>query len=272
MTDLPLLGAALMIDDLAVHRDFIVGEGRDLELQDFIDGDTLGGDWQPLVARAKALLDGHEGRLGLHGPFYGLPLAARDREVRALVTRRLEQGLAVCAALGATQMVIHSPYTTWDHNNLDARPGAGARVVELVHETLRPIVQRAEDIGCTLVIENIEDKDPDIRCTLAESFGTAAVAVSLDTGHAHYAHRSTGGPPVDFYVARAGERLAHVHLQDADGHADRHWRIGRGSVDWHAVFAALARLQTMPRLLLELDDLADIPASARYLMEEGLVR
>ena len=31
-----------------------------------------------------------------------------------------------------------------------------------------------------------------------------------------------------------------VHLQDADGYADRHWSLGEGTVRWHAVFAALA--------------------------------
>ena len=272
MTALPLLGAAMPLDALETHRDWLIADQRDLELQDFVKADVLNGDWQPLVDRAKALLDGYEGRLGIHGPFWGLTLANPDPDLRALVTRRMEQGLDVCAALGATQMVIHSPYTTWSYNNLDNLPDARQEVVDLTHATLDPVVGRAEDLGVTLVIENIEDKDPDIRCALARSFDSPSVRVSIDTGHAHYAHGSTGAAPVDYFVHRAGNLLEHVHLQDADGHADRHWAIGRGTVNWHAVFAALAPLTSNPRLILELRDKAGILPSAAYLAELGLAR
>ena len=78
MTDLPLLGAAMPLDTLDSLRDWILADHRDLELQDFIDADVLNGDWQPQVARARALLDGYEGRLGIHGPFWGpIPTCAR---------------------------------------------------------------------------------------------------------------------------------------------------------------------------------------------------
>ncbi|MBB3520791.1 sugar phosphate isomerase/epimerase [Rhizobium sp. BK456] len=29
-------------------------------------------------------------------------------------------------------------------------------------------------------------------------------------------------------------------------YADRHWNLGEGSIHWHAVFAALARLEGNP--------------------------
>ncbi|AJE47835.1 sugar phosphate isomerase/epimerase family protein [Celeribacter indicus] len=272
MTSLPVLGAAMPLDVLETHGDWIKAGQRDLELQDFITADVLNGDWMPLVDRARTLLDGHTGRLGIHGPFWGLSLANPDPELRALVTRRMDQGLAVCEALGATQMVIHSPYSTWMHNNLDNHPDARQEVVDLVHATLDPVIARAEDSNVTLVLENIEDKDPDARCDLARSFDSPAVRVSIDTGHAHYAHGSTGAPPVDYYVHRAGNLLEHIHLQDADGHADRHWEIGRGSVNWHAVFAALGRLESRPRLILELRDKSGVIPSAERLSALGLAR
>ncbi len=272
MTDLPLLGAAMPLDVLETLRDWIVGDQRDLELQDFVTAEVLEGDWQSRVDRARKLLDGYTGRLGIHGPFWGLTLANQDPDVRAIVTKRIDQGLAVCEALGATQMVIHSPYTTWDYNNLDNLPGEREKLVARVHATLDPVVSRAEGSGITMVIENIEDKDPDARCALADSFASPAVAVSIDTGHAHYAHGSTGAPPVDYYVRRAGDRLQHVHLQDAEGHADRHWQIGRGTIRWHAVFSALAAVNSNPRLILELRDKTGILPSAEWLAAEGLAR
>lgn len=274
MTDLPLLGAALMTRDLAGMQDFILSENRDLELQDFCDAELLNGDWRKVADQARRLLSGYSGRLGIHGPFMGLSIASADPDLRVINARKLMQGLEVCEYLGATQMVIHSPYTTWDFNNLDnfADRSAYDRVLECCHQTMAAVVRRAADIGVTMVVENIEDKDPDIRRILADSFASPAMAVSVDTGHAHYAHGSTGAPPVDFFIRRAGNRLEHVHLQDADGHADRHWAIGEGTIRWQGVFRALGELTSHPRLMLELRDKAQIQPSVQWLNAQGLAR
>lgn len=274
MSDLPLLGLAITTRHLPQFRDLILDRNRDLELQDFCDADLLNGDWRAVADTAKAELSGYSGRLGIHGPFWGLNIANPDIEMGEIVRRKHMQGLDVCEHLGATQMVVHSPYSTWDFNNLDNEPQRARydRVIEHCHRIMAPVVRRAEEIGVTLVIENIEDKDPDIRAILAESFGSSAVALSVDTGHAHYAHGSTGAPPVDYYVRRAGNRLHHVHLQDADGHADRHWAIGRGNILWHSVFEALAELTSRPRLILELRDKAGIAPSIDWLTKAGLAQ
>jgi sugar phosphate isomerase/epimerase len=267
---LPILGAAMTLDDLEIHRGWLLDKQRDLELQSFVEAEVLNGDWSPLAERARRLLDGHTGRVGIHGPFWGFVIASQDPDVRALVARRMGQALDVSTAIGATHMVVHSPYTTWSYNNLDNNPGEREKIIDYTHRTMGEAVKRAEDIGLTLVIENIEDIDPHLRVTLADSFGSPAVAVSIDTGHAHYAHGSTGAPPVDYYVHAAGNRLAHVHLQDADGYADRHWSLGEGTIRWHSVFAALGKLTSNPRLIIEIKDKSKIPASAAYLASLGL--
>ncbi|KAA0698858.1 sugar phosphate isomerase/epimerase [Neorhizobium sp. P12A] len=270
MTSLPVLGAAMTLDDLEIHRDWLFEKQRDLELQSFVEANILNGDWTPLADRTKKLLDGYTGRLGIHGPFWGFIIASQDPDIRDVVKKRIGQALDVCENIGATQMVIHSPYTTWSYNNLDNNKGEREKIVDYCHQTLRDAVKRAEDMGLTMVIENIEDIDPHIRVALADSFNSKAVAVSIDTGHAHYAHGSTGAPPVDYYVHAAGNRLQHVHLQDADGYADRHWSLGEGTVRWHAVFAALAKLESNPRLIIEIKDKSKIPASAAHIASLGL--
>ncbi|MCS6932442.1 MAG: sugar phosphate isomerase/epimerase [Acetobacteraceae bacterium] len=268
----PVLGACMPVAALADHAEWLVEDARDLELQDFCEAEVLNGDWRERARAARALLAGHRGRLGIHGPFWGFSVASKDPDVRALVRRRMDQGLDVAAELGATQMVVHSPYTTWSHNHLGADERARADIISLAHDTLMPAVRRAESLGVTLVIENIEDKDPMDRVILARSFGSEAVKVSLDTGHAQYAHVTTGAPPVDYYVTAAGDMLEHVHIQDADGYADRHWVPGEGSVNWRAVFAALARLPRMPRLNIEIRDRARIREAAAFLDAAGLAR
>jgi len=267
----PIVGAAMTSQSLAVYRGWIVEQQRDLEIQDFFDATTLDGDWRPIADTIKRLLDGYRGRLGIHGPFWGFKIDSQDPMIRAVVTKRFLQGLEASEAIGATQMVIHSPFTTWDYNNLDINPGSREALTERVHATLKDVVARAENIGCELVIENIEDKDPQARVQLAKSFDSKAVRVSIDTGHAHYAHVSTGAPPVDYYVDAAGEMLSHVHIQDTDGYSDRHWIPGDGTVRWHAVFRALERLTVKPRLLIEVKDKTRIRQGAAYLESLGLV-
>ena len=96
--------------------------------------------------------------------------------------------------------------------------------------------------------------------------------LSVDTGHAFYAHGSTGAPPVDYFIKAAGNELRHIHLQDADGYADRHWTLGEGDINWHAVFAALADLDSNPRLIVELRDHSGLPTSIANMAELGLAQ
>ena len=167
MMTLPVIGAALTNSDLAVYRDWILEKDRDLELQSFVNASVLDADWAPLAAQVRAVLDGYKGRMGIHGPFWGFTIDTPDPLVREVVQKRLNQGLDVCAAVGASHMVLHSPFTTWDYNNLDGQPGDREDLISRTHTLLRPIVTRAETLGVTLVMENIED----IKADLARGLG-----------------------------------------------------------------------------------------------------
>lgn len=272
MPTLPVLGAAMTIKSLETLAGFMKEKPRDLEIQDFREAKTLMSDWSPLVEKALKLLDGHEGRLGIHGPFFGFPIDSHDPDIRAVVNRRMHQALDVCEALKATHMVVHSPFTTWSFNNMPIKPGALDKIIGRCHQVFDDVVSRAGDLGLTIVIENIEDKDPSMRRKVAESFKSDAMAVSLDTGHAYYAHGSTGSPPIDYYVRDAGNFLKHVHLQDADGYGDRHWSLGEGNILWHPIFAELAKLESDPRLIIEIKDHSKIPASVAHLEKLGLAQ
>ena len=264
------IGACLSVSEIATHRDWLFSAPRDIELQDLIGPGKLDGDIGALVTAAKAALDGHTGRLGIHGPFYGLDIDNRDPEVRPIITRRYIRAIEACEALGATQMVLHSPYDAWHFRHVDGMPGYRERKQENVRAVLGPVIDRARVAGVTLVIENIEDVNPHERRWLAEALDPEVVKVSIDTGHAHIAGYASGAPPVDSFVRAAGDMLDHVHLQDVDGPMDRHWAIGDGTIPWRAVFRALAELECRPRLVLELINKDDIPRSFAYLENLGL--
>ncbi|KGM47558.1 sugar phosphate isomerase/epimerase family protein [Pseudooceanicola atlanticus] len=264
------IGACLTLDTLPDHRDWIFEADRDLELQDFLSHAALTTDRDVLIERARQALDGFRGKLSIHGPFEGLDIDNKDPELRPVITARFLSALEVADRIGARKMVVHSPYTLWYQNNLHSYPGYAETKLARIHDVLGPVLRRAEELGITLVIENIQDVRPETRRAMVDSFGSDAMALSIDTGHAQLARRMSGAPPVEDFVRDAGAQLAHVHLQDVDGHADRHWAPGEGEIEWSAVFRAIAECEAPPHLVLELRDATHIPAGFAYLRDRGL--
>ncbi|MEL6840798.1 MAG: sugar phosphate isomerase/epimerase family protein [Pseudomonadota bacterium] len=264
------IGACLTAAEIADHQDWLYDADRDIELQDFGSQRGLTIEFEDRVAAAKAALDGHQGRLGIHGPYEGLDMDNKDPEVRPIVTERFLKALEAADRVGARQMVLHSPYTRWYQFNRLAKSNYDATKLGRVHDVMDPVVAAAEDKGITLVIENILDVDPASRRMMVDTFDSDAIALSIDTGHAHLARCMSGAPPVDYFVRDAGNQLQHVHLQDLDGHADRHWAPGEGEIHWQEVFRALSDCRSGPHLVLELRRKSDIPKGFAFLRDIGV--
>ncbi|WP_372886786.1 sugar phosphate isomerase/epimerase family protein [Shimia sp.] len=271
MSDLPVVGAQLSVLDLGRHRDWLFERDRDIELPEFSMADVLRSP-DVFIDMARDQLAGWQGRLGIHGPFSGFELHCADREIRAIIQARLDQALSVCERLGAVQMVLHSPYDAWDRDNLDGGRRRRETRIGAILDTLGPALSRAEDQGVMLVLENIRDTDPGDRMAVIEAADSPALRLSVDTGHAHWAHRICGAPPADRFISLAGAQLGHVHLQDADGYADRHWPLGQGDIPWHAVFEAIAATRAAPHLIVEINDFDRVQDSVRHLEALGLAQ
>lgn len=269
---LPKIGAALMLRELPQFAEWLITDQRDLEVQDGFLPNLHETDWQRDVKEAQSVLAGYTGRLGIHGPFIDLTLAAKDPWIRDYVTKRLLQTLDFAEALGGTHMVVHSPFEYFGATHaVNARPGKLDQVIKLTHATLKTVLPRAEAIGCTLVIETIRDKNVEPLLALIRSFESDFVRLSIDTGHCLIQHLQGGATP-DTWVDASGDLLAHVHVQDTDGLADRHWAPGNGAINWYAFFRALSQLEHTPRLVLELKDKAWIERGFSWLVKQGLVQ
>lgn len=251
---LPVLGVAGGLNEFKSIETWIFEKDRDLEIQDFVPAKMLDPIDQDLVAAYKDFLKDHQGNVGLHGPFISLDIAATDPGIADVTRTRLLQSLQVCEALGGTHLVVHSPFTAWLSKNFLNMPDIKPRMFEAAHDILGPCLERCKDIGCTMVLENIDDTDPFIRKALVDSFKSDYFKLSIDTGHAQLSHSNNGAPAVlDFFLA-AGEQLGHVHLQDVDGYADRHWHPLEGIISWAPIFTHLSRLEASPRLIIEPKD------------------
>jgi len=283
VTSLPVVGAALPISALLEHREWLLEHGgRDLEIQDAYRSEVIDGDYKPLLEQARNALEGHAGRVGIHGPYDGLYIASWDPPVREFVASRYLKALdfleALCETLGssAPHMVIHSPFLFFGHAQVAHTPATGLdKQMGWAQQTLEKVLHRAQGLGCTLVLENIFDRNPQPLKALVESFDSPFVRISLDAGHANLM-RESGAPPAEQWALEAAALLGHVHLQDNDGFYDRHWPPGQGSTRWWALMQAIAALKTEhptlnPRLLLEVRS-DEIKSAANWMAAQGLVR
>ncbi len=271
---LPVIGAAMYLPDLPQYLDWLVAGQRDLELQDPSWTDYLDQDWQAQAEAGRQLLTdhGYRGRLGIHAAFDALDLGAGDKLIRQVVETRYLQSLEFGAVVGATHMVIHSPFVAFGSALVNFTPKSNRQhVIDNVHATLENVLPIAERQQCILVIENIRDKNPAPLIDLVRSFDSEYVRLSIDTGHAAIMERDGGTPPHQ-WVLEAGDLLEHVHVQDLDRHDDRHWAVGEGDINWRAFFRAISTLTRPPRLCIEVNDMNDIERSATWLGQHGLTR
>ena len=269
-----LVGAATPLAELDLNRDWFVDANRDIELNDAVSPENLDspGRQAAYAERANALLAGHTGRRGIHGPFMGMSIGSPDPAFQQLVARRFIESIRFGATFGATHMVIHSPFHGWVNPFLFAGKGSLlALQIDWIRRTLDPVIPVAEEHGLTLAIENIFDPSIVALLETARTIDHPNVRLSLDVGHAQLTVPHGGMTP-DQYVLEAGELLAHVHLQDNDGLSDRHWAAGDGIVPFRAIFESLRAVDGDPRLIVELKKRADIQRSAAYLESLGAAR
>lgn len=268
---LPVVGAALAIASLPHYIDWLVDKQRDLEIQDPCYDGVLDGDFRTPAAAARALLNrhGYSGRLGIHAAYSGLDLSCSDPLILEVISKRHRQSLEFGAELGATHMVLHSPFVWFGNPHTNFMPRSERQyIIDIAHRVLTPLLPTAEAMRCAFVFEVCSDLHVVPLLDLVRSFASPYVRLSIDTGHALVMQKQ-GGPTPEQWVYEGADVLEHVHLQDVDGEADRHWAIGRGNINWYAFFKALCEMRINPRLLLEIED---VFASADWLAEHKLAQ
>ena len=263
---LSTFGAAVTLPTFENLQSWICDADRPIEIQDFVYPDVIAGDCSDLIAKYQTALAPHKGHRGIHGPFFGLDLANPDRAIREVIQQRFFKGLEIAEALCATHMVIHSPFTYWHVLNQRNYPDIKPSMFAAAADCLAPVLERAANTGCVLMLENIDDTDPSTRVELVAEINHPNLKVSIDTGHADLAHGRYTAPPVTDFIAAAAGHLGHVHLQDVDGYADRHWHPGEGRINWSPLIKAIAALEETPRLILEVRRHTDaLPKTVEWL-------
>jgi len=144
-------------------------------------------------------------------------------------------------------------------------------------KTYHTVVAEAERLKMPLVIENMNKLSDDseinylgttieeLRVVLDE-IQSPYLGLALDVGHAHLL---PGG--IEPFIDAFGPRIGGLHLHDNDGILDRHWALGKGTMDWKKLFTRMEEIGYPGNATIELRRYEDVLASKKHLQAIGVL-
>lgn len=206
-------------------------------------------EWKNRLNKHQIIVSKFRGTIALHGPFIGIEYAHIDHLIRNAIERRLDMIFNAALYLNASRVVLHSGFTS------------EIEVLKLQEDWLKrncefwkTEILRWADAKINIVLENEIEKSPDLLIKLVDEVNNPFLGLCLDIGHLHLF--STFGTPV--WVKAMGNRLHHVHVHDNDREADRHWPIGKGTIDFDSFFDVLEQYAPQTTISLEVEDKMDV--------------
>lgn len=240
---------AFSISDKICHSGDVVADLTALRIAgfDYIHFSTRWFQAEPMEAAElemweKALAQTGIRVLDVHGTLTPkVNLWAEDPEIRALALKLLFHRLEVTYRLGGDAVVYHAP------NGIAPSEAVYERLVD----GLARAEERARHLGLRIALENHYDAELTNRSLeiCFERFDPDYVGFTLDPGHANMAGN------LGWLCHNCRERLTVLHLNDNDGHRDRHWlpQDPRGSVNWDLVVECIAGSPYTKPLQLEVN-------------------
>ncbi len=208
------------------------------------------------LAMLKALLDasGLKSAIETGGRFLLDPwhkhepsLLTTDPAARRRRIAFYHHAIYCAAALGSTCVSLWSGRVS-DADSPAASEGAlWDRLVEGLRETCAYAAER----GVAIALEPepgmwIDTTEKGLR--VLDRVGQANLFMTLDIGHL----QCQGELPIGQYLRRCGERLIHVHVDDARPGEHEHLMPGLGTVDWEDVLPSLHDMGYQGALAVEL--------------------
>ncbi|MGE5579658.1 MAG: sugar phosphate isomerase/epimerase family protein [Bacillota bacterium] len=206
-------------------------------------------NWEERCALHRSVRERFDGPLALHGPFLGMVYAHVDHVINEAVCRRLDMTLKAAEDLKVKRVILHSGY------------GPEIDIFKLQEDWLERNVSfwqreilRWADAGIEVVLENDLEPNPDMLARLVDAVDHPSLGLCLDIGHQNV-FSDMCAPE---WVTSWASRLHHIHLHDNDGTDDRHWSLGRGTIDFEPFYAALERHAPEVTISLEVVDKMDV--------------
>lgn len=221
--------------------------GAGIELQSYgVVGASSPAAWQERLDKHRSFRRGFSGPLAVHGPFIGISYTFFDHLMRDAVRERMRLTLDVVRELKPQRLVLHTGFKPEvELFHIEERWIAGTVAF------WRQEIPKYADLGVEVVFENLIERDPSLLVSLHDDIDHSNLKLCLDVGHVNVYSRS----PVPDWIEGLGSRLTHVHLHDNHGKDDEHLPVGRGDLDFAAIFKSLK--QVVPDVTVSLEVEAD---------------
>lgn len=207
-------------------------------------------------ADVAEVLHRHDLTVTLHAPFVDLSAGSTDPAIRAVTRRRFVEILRLLPVFRPRTVVAHAGYDwqryeyfreTW----LDNSVAFWAEVAEGL-----------ERAGSRLMLENVYEHGPGEMRELLERLRPGKVGLCLDCGHL----TAFGRAPLEEWLSVLGSFIGQLHLHDNHGEKDDHLPLGRGVIDFSALFDYLKTERRRPPVItLEIHRTADLATSMECL-------
>jgi len=219
-----------------------------------LGGYGLGGvkseqEWKKRFLKHQVIRKDFKGNIALHGPFIGIEYDHEDCLIREAIEKRMNMLFEAAIQLNASRVILHSGFTS-EIEQFNLTDSWFKRNCSF----WRNEIARWETSNIKIVLENITEKSPDILIKLIDEVNNPFLGLCFDIGHANIF--SNIEPSV--WVKLMGARLQHIHLHDNDRKADRHWRTGKGIIDFKTFYNAVEQNSPKATISIEIVEKIDI--------------
>ncbi len=177
----------------------------------------------------------------IHGPYMDLSPGGMDQKVKQVTIERFSRVIEIASYFNPKSIVFHPGYDKW---RFDGNVGLwlGSSI-----KTWRPLIERAEKKGLTIVIENVFEETPESIKSLLDNINSPNFRFCFDTGHQNLFSKTT----LSNWIDSLGEYLFEVHLHDNHKEKDEHLPIGEGNFDFDQFFTLLSLNRINPIYTIE---------------------
>lgn len=189
----------------------------------------------------------------IHAPFSGFNPGSSKNRLRKTAHSICQQTFQLATVLSPRCVVFHPgiPYQAsakeqelWLRNSLQFLPD---------------YIDRAEQTGTILTLENIYESSPELFRRLFTELASQHFGHCFDIGHWNiFADRD-----LDSWFDQLGPFIKHLHLHDNFSKSDQHLPLGTGNINFPALFERLKTLANQPSMTLEAHNLPDLETSLR---------
>jgi len=191
----------------------------------------------------------YSARYSIHAPCRGTNIASLLEPIRRASVEVIAQCFSIAAEVNAS-VVIHPGYFAWAEER--------TRAEHQLKKSLSALDRLSQEYSIRYFIENMGNWEYFLLKNPGELSLIEDTPFALDVGHAHQNHCLAGFLQVP---------AAHYHLHDNEGKEDSHLPLGKGTIDFKPVMAAVSKNKVIP--ILEVATFDGIIESIRMLDTYG---